>query len=233
MLSLVSEIRSLYSGYNSAAFPLVLCIIALIYLLIKDGKDQRSLLVYGLAAFFLLSIPGIGHLVFKVKADSGKVWLVYGVMASVILCGYTVAKIYEKGNTGRSKLGIVIMMGILLQFGIGLDYSGRHFELPANGARISAETEEIADVLAEYCGKRLLAPREVAMEIREYDSEITVLYGSGISYTPEDFDRLMEEMEEYCCDCVVVKNDYDNFEGFTESEYFQVLRTGNYVVYTR
>jgi hypothetical protein len=71
------------------------------------------------------------------------------------------------------------------------------------------------------------------MEIREYDSDITVLFGEGLAYTPYVFDQLMVEMDAYSCDGVVVAANYDNYDRFTEVGYLKVLQTENYILYAR
>jgi hypothetical protein len=233
MLSLIDEIKSAYLGYSNGVFPLIFGLIAIVFLLLKAEKEQMNLLLYELAVFFLLTIPGIGNIVFKVNADAKQVWMVYGILAATVVCGYAAVCIYAEGKNRPERIGVFLLAAVLLQFGIGLNYSNARIGRITNVTKTDQETEEIAEALSEAFVERLLAPTEIAMEIREYDSDIAVLYGEGLAYTPYNFDQLMVEMDAYSCDGVVIQTDYDNFDRFTEAGYLQVLQTGNYIVYAR
>jgi hypothetical protein len=233
MLTLINEIKSVYWGYSNGVFPLIFGLIAIVYLLLKAGKKQTDLLLYELAAFFLLTIPGIGNIVFKVNADAQQVWMVYGILAAVTACGYVAVCVYAKGKNRWEKIGVFFLVAVLLQLGIALNYSSARIGRITNVTKTEQETAEIAEAIKASYAERLLAPTEISMEIREYDSDIAVLYGEGLAYTPYNFDQLMVEMDAYSCDCVVVWTNYDNFDRFTEAGYFQVLQTENYILYAR
>jgi hypothetical protein len=233
MLLLIDEIKTAYAGYSNSVFPLIFGLAAIVYLLVSAKKEQLQLLWYELAAFFLLTIPGIGNIVLKVNADAGQVWMVYGILAAGAVCGYVAALAYAKGKTRLEKLGVFLLVAVLLQCGIGFYYSGDRIGMISNLTKTGRETVEIADAIRDASIERILAPTEISMEIREYDSDIAVLYGEGLAYTPYVFDQLMVEMDAYSCDGVVVAANYDNYDRFTEVGYLKVLQTENYILYAR
>ena len=73
---------------------------------------------------------------------------------------------------------------------------------------------EIAEQLEFVEKPRVLAPEEVAGELREYDTRFAVIYGEGLSFTQENLEQLQIETESYGCNCLVINSEYDNIEFF-------------------
>ena len=44
---------------------------------------------------------------------------------------------------------------------------------------------------------RVLAPEQVAGELREYDTRFAVIYGEGLSFTQENLEQLQMETDSY------------------------------------
>ena len=64
---------------------------------------------------------------------------------------------------------------------MGLNYTSQHLEFITNSYKISNEVMEIAEQLEFVEKPRVLAPEQVAGELREYDTRFAVIYGEGLS----------------------------------------------------
>ena len=71
---------------------------------------------------------------------------------------------------------------------------------------------EIAEQLEFVEKPRVLAPEQVAGELREYDTRFAVIYGEGLSFTQENLEQLQMETDSYGCNCLVINSEYDNIE---------------------
>ena len=92
---------------------------------------------------------------------------------------------------------------------------------------------EIAEQLEFVEKPRVLAPEEVAGELREYDTRFAVIYGEGLSFTQENLEQLQIETESYGCNCLVINSEYDNIEFFNSIGFSKIYNTEHYEVYAK
>ena len=74
MASVIDEIKIAYWNYNTYGVPLILGLIALVYLFFQEDTASGKLRVYGVVIWILLMVPGISTLLLRVRPDSGDAW---------------------------------------------------------------------------------------------------------------------------------------------------------------
>ncbi len=212
MLNLVNEIKTAYASYSSTIFPLIFVWIAVVYMLVK-GKKQHI----------------------------GKVLL--GLFVPEVLCGYVAAE--HAASDGRMQkkrvVFLLVFILVLIQLGIGLQYTNKHLKVISNPSKTDYEVIQIiqgvsADNAApdgDLSGIRMMAPAEVAAAVREYDPGIVLLHGKRFGYSPWSAEQLMFETKVYECNCLVVEQIYDSEERYLEEGFEKALTTEHYVIYTR
>lgn len=234
MASVIDEIKIAYWNYNTYGVPLILGLIALVYLFFQEDIGSRKLRVYGVVIWILLMVPGISTLLLRVRPDSGDAWMVYGLTGCWLLAAYAISLYWAKQPSGKKQWAAVVITLFLLPFGMGLSFSGQQFALTTNLYKVSEETMEVADAMDEVNDPVLLAPPQLAEEIREYDSSISTYYGSEFMYSQAIPEQLMIEADTYGCNLVTVEQEYATEEAtayYGTQGFVPFYETESYVIY--
>lgn len=234
MVAMIDEIKVAFWNYCWHGIPLVFLLIAIIVLLVRWEQHECKLFWYGVITWIMLMLPGITTFLLRTRADSGDSWMAYAIIGAWVLPAYMIAEWWIEQPKGKKQISIVVFTFFLLQVGMGLSYSGKQFEITKNWNKVSKESIQVADALSELPMVVLLAPPEVAEEIREYNSQISVYYGTEFVYNQTVPEYLMDEAQIYGCNCVVASKEYvtEYAVAYYEQKGFQkYYETDKYMIY--
>ena len=214
MSGLWEDIKNAYFSYNGMGTNVFFLFVAIFYFLIINKKRQRNLLIYEIFGILFLMTPGIANGILNMSGQNTDHWMVYGILNIVAVVGVVMTDYLINIPTKKEKIIVIVIYILLLQAGMGLNYTSQHLEFITNSYKISNEVMEIAEQLEFVEKPRVLAPEQVAGELREYDTRFAVIYGEGLSFTQENLEQLQMETDSYGCNCLVINSEYDNIEFF-------------------
>ena len=217
MSGLWEDIKNAYFSYNGMGTNVFFLFVAIFYFLIINKKRQRNLLIYEIFGILFLVTPGIAN----------------GILNIVSVVGVAMTDYLINIPSKKEKIIVIVIYILLIQAGMGLNYTSQHLEFITNSYKISNEVMEIAEQLEFVEKPRVLAPEEVAGELREYDTRFAVIYGEGLSFTQENLEQLQIETESYGCNCLVINSEYDNIEFFNSIGFSKIYNTEHYEVYAK
>ena len=223
MSGLWEDIKNAYFSYNGMGTNVFFLFVAIFYFLIINKKRQRNLLIYEIFGILFLVTPGIANGILNMSGQKTDHWMVGVAMTDYLI------NIPSK----KEKIIVIVIYILLIQAGMGLNYTSQHLEFITNSYKISNEVMEIAEQLEFVEKPRVLAPEEVAGELREYDTRFAVIYGEGLSFTQENLEQLQIETESYGCNCLVINSEYDNIEFFNSIGFSKIYNTEHYEVYAK
>lgn len=233
MSALWTDVRNAYFSYNGMGVNLFFLFVAVIYLLVTDQKRQRNLLIYEIFGILFLMIPVLANAIINRSGSGTGSWLVYGILNAAVLTAFAAADYIMNQKSVKEKIATGIVYIVLLQAGMSLNYSTQYFGTTSNLYKIPSEAVQIAEEIEFLEEPRILAPAEIAGGIRQYDTDYAVIYGTGLSYTPQDLAQFTQEITVYGCNCVVVETEYDNVEHFNELGFSKIASTKHYEVYAK
>ena len=210
MSGLWEDIKNAYFSYNGMGTNVFFLFVAIFYFLIINKKRQRNLLIYEIFGILFLMTPGIANGILNMSGQNTDHWMVYGILNIVAVVGVVMTDYLINIPTKKEKIIVIVIYILLLQAGMGLNYTSQHLEFITNSYKISNEVMEIAEQLEFVEKPRVLAPEQVAGELREYDTRFAVIYGEGLSFTQENLEQLQMETDSYGCNCLVINSEYDN-----------------------
>ena len=211
------DIKNAYFSYNGMGTNVFFLFVSIFYLLITNKKRQRNLLIYEIFGILFLVTPGIAN----------------GILNIVSVVGVAMTDYLINIPSKKEKIIVIVIYILLLQAGMGLNYTSQHLEFITNSYKISNEVMEIAEQLEFVEKPRVLAPEQVAGELREYDTRFAVIYGEGLSFTQENLEQLQMETDSYGCNCLVINSEYDNIEFFNSIGFSKIYNTEHYEVYAK
>jgi len=226
-------IREAYQAYSGSVYNLGFLFIALGYLIVKNRKKAHAILGYVILGMVMLATPVLANRLLTVGSDYGNHWMLYAVLCAAVVIAYAGADALAETKEKREKWLVAICFAVALQFGTGFMYTADNFMLPGNVAKVSQETVGIAEALTNVQNAVVIAPEEVAVQLKKYDKNIKIIYGSDVSYDSTDLETFMQSATNYNCNCIVVESGIDN-EAIVHASGYQILAvTENYRVYTR
>ena len=177
--------------------------------------------------------PGIANGILNMSGQNTDHWMVYGILNIVSVVGVAMTDYLINIPSKKEKIIVIVIYILLIQAGMGLNYTSQHLEFITNSYKISNEVMEIAEQLEFVEKPRVLAPEQVAGELREYDTRFAVIYGEGLSFTQENLEQLQMETDSYGCNCLVINSEYDNIEFFNSIGFSKIYNTEHYEVYAK
>lgn len=229
----LAVLKSVFRAYDRAAFPLILFFAALIFLLGKNQKEQRNLLIYEIFGILLLTVPFIGNKVVTFGTGDGRNWSVYGILCAAPLAAYAAVDALRNAGSKREKKILFFGLLLLMQAGWGFSVTGEHLTLPSVNDKISKDAAALAECIDTANAPYVMAPVEVAGDIREYSSEIRVCYQKSYEALQKDLTLLQKEAAYYGCNYIILDAEYDNETLMASGGYENRICTGAYVIYER
>lgn len=232
MLLRLTVLKSAFNSYSTSACSLLFLFMAVIYLLIKNKKSQQSLLIYQIFGILLLVIPFIGNKILTLKTEGRIDWPIYGILCVIPMMAYIVTELLQGAKSKKDGFVLFAVFLVTVQLGFGFDVTGEQFFLPQNMKKISTATMDIAEKLDE-AEWHIMAPAEMAGELREYSTNIHVLYKENYLELQQNLGLLLQEAAAYGGDCIILNTEYDNAEVMIAGGYVQFACVEDYVIYIK
>lgn len=229
----LAVLKSVFNSYDTRAYSLIFLFIAIIYLVIKDKKNERNLLIYEIFGILLLVTPFIGNKIITLGARGESNWPVYGILCAIPLTAYVAVDILTNVKEKKRRYGDIITLFLVLQLGLGLSVTGIQFGVPQNLQKTSSATRQILEQLDSEEDLHIMAPIQVAGEIRECAETIRVFYSTGYEEMQKDLGMLQGEASYYGCNCIILEETYDNEEIMQNGGYVKIASIERYMIYRR
>lgn len=229
MIKMLSLIQDNFMHISVWMFPVMFFLIALFYLLLREGKINRNYLYLGLGTVLLWLSPfAANNITTFFTGDRfmyGKVLFVIPIVAFI---SYAVVQLYFH-EMKRKKVLLLCFAFLLLQVGFRFDYDLSTIQTQISLQKIPDEVEEIAEMLAPFPSK-CVAPEEVASTIKEAGMSTDVLYGN-YAYDSTDVKEMVETADTYDCNVIILKTKDDDEAYLKKKGFERLLETEHYRVY--
>ena len=114
----LAVLKSVFDTYNTNAYALIFFFIAVIYLLLKDKKEQRNLLMYEIFGILLLVTPFIGNKIITLGAGESSNWPVYGILCALPLTAYAATEMFFEAGNKKEKYGFMAVFLAIMLIGL-------------------------------------------------------------------------------------------------------------------
>ena len=161
MSGLWEDIKNAYFSYNGMGTNVFFLFVAIFYFLIINKKRQRNLLIYEIFGCLFVVRPGIAICILNMSGLMRDDWLVYGIVNIVSVVGVAMTDYLINIPSKKEKIIVIVIYILLIQAGMGLNYTSQHLEFITNSYKISNEVMEIAEQLEFVEKPRVLAPEDV------------------------------------------------------------------------
>lgn len=260
MLETLSQIKEAVTFFQGTGEYLAIFFATLVYMIIdKEEWKNRNFLWYIVAVLVIVCFPLTANNIIDYWTGEENYWIIFYMLPMVILIAYVATKIICRQKRKRDVLIVCASFMFLLILSGTYDYRNSFFyslSVEHNNAKVSEEIVEISNMFSEQENIKMVAAEKVCSEIREYNSQIKLLYGNDV-VNSEFYGRLDEEEEnlhqlylsvknsqvpleqmtiladQYACNCVVIESEYRGDEYMQGWGYEVRGETDNYVVYTR
>ena len=229
----LAVLKSVFNTYNTNAYPLIFFFAALVFMLMKNKKEQRNLLIYEIFGILLLVTPFVGNKILTIGSGTDSNWTMYGILCAIPLTAYVAVQLLDYARNKKEKWLIAVMLILLLQMGLGFSMTGDSFALPGSNQKISQTAVSVAAQLELVEEPYVMAPVELAGDLRECSQEIRVFYNAGYEGLQKDLKLLQSEVTYYGCNYVVLNLKYDNQEQMTENGFGNRVCVDDYVIYRK
>ena len=227
----LAVLKNVFDSYNEKAYPLLFLFLALIYFILKEKKEQRSLLIYEIFGILLLVTPFIGNKIVTLGAGKESNWPVYGILCTIPVTAYVGTELLQERKKERVRYLIVFL--IVVQLGLGFSITGEAFAFPKNLQKTPALVRETAAILGDDREWYVMAPEQIAGRLREYDDRISVFFNSTYGDMQEDLELLQNEAEIYGCNCIILEKEYDNEELMQDGGFIRLASVRDYIIYIK
>lgn len=229
----LAVLKSVFDSYDKNAFPLIFVFIALIYLVVKAKKEQTNLLIFEIFGILLLVTPFIGNKIVTLWAGNEANWTAYGVLCAIPLTAYVIVDVVQEEHDKKGKMALLLALLVTVQLGLGFSVTGEQFSLPGISGKISDTAVEVAELLVTKNDPYVMAPVELAGDIREYSKDIQVFYTEGYNELQKDLTLLQPEADYYGCNVIILHVQNDKEAMMTAGGYGTRVCIGEYVIYEK
>ena len=229
----LAVLKNVFDSYNEKAYPLIFLFLALIYFIIREKKEQRSLLIYEIFGILLLVTPFIGNKIITLNAGTESNWPVYGILCTIPVTALVVTELFHERKEKKEQGKCLLVLLFVIQLGLGFTVTKDAFVVPKNLQKTPAVVREVAAVLEADTEWYVMAPTQIAGRLREYDSRISVFFDSDYTEKQEELELLLSEAESYGCNCVILEKEYEDEEIMLEGGFIRLNSVREYSIYMK
>lgn len=229
----LAVLKSVFNLYDKQAFPLIFLFIALVYFLVKAKKNHTNLLIFEIFGILLLVTPFIGNRIVTLWAGQEANWPVYGILCIIPLTAYVIIEVVSEEQDRKSKSSMLLVLLLAVQLGLGFEVTGEQFSQPKANRKLSDTAVELAETLSGGNEPYVMAPAELAGDIREYSKLIRLFYTDSYNELQKDLILLQNEAEYYGCNYIILHIQNDNEKMMTAGGYHVSAHVGEYVLYQK
>lgn len=116
----LAVLKNVYEAYSTQAYPMIFFFFSMVYLIIKDKKEDRNLLLYEIFGILLLMTPFIGNKIITIGAGEESNWPVYGILCAVPLTAFVAVEMLSQVKSKKEKYAFMILFVIIMCLGLVL-----------------------------------------------------------------------------------------------------------------
>lgn len=114
----LAVLKNVFDAYNTQAYSLIFFFIAVVYLIIRDKKEERNLLIYEIFGILLLVTPFIGNKIVTLAAGDGSNWPVYGILCVLPMTAYVATEMFFEAKNKKEKYGFIAVFLVVMLLGL-------------------------------------------------------------------------------------------------------------------
>lgn len=221
MKELIIKVLEFFKMYNGQSIMWILLVLGMVYIFYAH-KRLRKAIVYPVFCIDLIITNPLLYQKVWVKLIGDTYWRMFWILPVVFiicLCATDLAKkISSRFSTGGDwiKIGVVLVFAVIIGIQGKYMYFNANFTAAANQYKLPQDVVDVADRLLELSDHpRIVAEPELYNELRQYDTDITLLYGRNaegyigdIGYTDKKIAEAMKaDVPNYY---MIAKYMYDN-----------------------
>jgi len=229
----LAVLKNVFDAYSTRAYSLLFLFIVIIYFILKEKKEQRNLLIYEIFGILLLVTPFIGNKIVTLGAGNGSNWPVYGILCAIPVTAYAAVDILKDIDKKKERCKFLILFFVVLQLGLGISFTGAQFLLPQNMQKTSNLTLRIENELDDASEWKVMAPLQIAGELRECNEKIVVHYNEDYEELQKELLNVHKEAEKCNCNCVILEKQYDNEEFMLAGGFTRLADIDGYIIYIK
>lgn len=240
---MLNNIRYGYVVYSAVGINLVLLWVVGVYLYIKEVHKQKQkqnlLFLVCMLGIMLLYPFSANNIMTFAKCGMGY-WMAFMVLPAAVFISYGMTKLII---TQQEKKCQKILLGacvLILVISTNFTFSWEDIGNIDNKYKMSEEALEIQQIISGLGSAYVIAPKEIAQQLREYDTTVRVLGGDTEKWTAlddissnwGDLDKIKHYSNFYGANCIVYpKDEIKEKTNFEKIEFSFTGETENYNIY--
>lgn len=239
MQQIIGFVKNGYDAYGILVLNLSFVWIVLIYLYIEEKRRNNNLFYLSLFLMLLLINPFTASNLMSFWVPWDEYWKTFYMIPVVIVISYAGTRMVLNANKKVKVWMAAVGMIVVLLVSVNFMVSGKNISVLGNRFKIHKEVIEVADILAEVGVLKVIAPKEIAEQVREYTQGVKIFAGGpeeqailGKIYA--DWSNI-EDMDIYSgvygCTCVVIPKKSAGKKAMKDTNYYLMDETENYYIY--
>lgn len=229
----LAVLKNVFNSYHTRAYPLVFLFLVLIYFILREKKEQRSLLIYEIFGILLLITPFIGNKIVTLGAGEESNWPVYGILCVIPVTAYVAAEMFHETKKKKERFRFLLLFFIIIQLGLGFEVTGEQFIFPTELQKTSVQARKTAQALEGGAEWYVMLPKQIAGELRECDDSIRICYVDDYTELQKDLSLLQSKANEKKSNCIILEEEYDDEDMMQEGGYDRLTRIEGYIIYIK
>ena len=232
ILNMMTIVKENFDYFNLYIFPVTFMMAALLYLLVRDKKENPNYRYLSLLLVLIWISPFAANNIKTFFLGTGISYAqVLFAVPVVGLCAYTIVRLYDREKRKYRVMWIVAAV-VLLQVGLRFHYSLDAIQTKIDFVKVDSEITRMNEELALF-PSRCLAPEQVASQLRENSIATSVLYGD-YAYDTTDVKKLVKLADSYECNVIILEKDELKQKDETylgKNDFNKLIETEHYIVY--
>lgn len=240
MWQTINSIKYSYMLYSGSGINLALICLTVIYLYIQGQQRKKRNLLYLVCVLLILLLnPFTANNIMTFVTPEIGYWMAFMVIPSAIFISYGITKGVITQDTKRNQRVVGGICILLLLISTNFTFVLEDIHLIDGKYKITDEAMEVQQIVSQAGEMYVIAPREIAEQLREYDASIRVLGGDTEKWSAlEDISNNWTNMEKladyaalYGCNCIIYPREHEEGAAQLDSIKFTVMaQTENYYI---
>lgn len=260
MSEVIAQIENAISIFEGTGHYFSLFFVAIIFMaIIPLERNTYHFYLYSMIAVLIIIFPLTANNIMTFVTGTENYWLVFYILPIFILTAYLGTKTYIAQKTVKEKFIVSLAMFVIFLLVGSYNYQDNFLPslgLRANNFKLTDETLTVNNILSTNEVQKVMAPNIICSEIREFNPEISLLYGSDtINHqvsNPENaaeymlitaYDDIQQQehnletkiywAEYFGSNCIIIPKENDNQIIMEQNAYYIIGITEHFIVYKR
>lgn len=230
LVEVIQTVGQQWQIFATNVYPMIFAICAG-FLLLYVYKKQRNYVYLGVAVLLVYFNPFIANNMMTFWCESQDYKEVLLLIPAVLLTACAITELLDS-KRGKKRAILCLVLFLLFQVAVNLAYTTDHLTVRISGTKIEPEVAQIADMLHDNSIEaKVLAPDEVAAQLREYSLAASVYYGAGYQYDASDVKGILKVAKKNKWNIIVMEKKEEDQEQLEQKNYYPCFETDHYRVY--